>query len=163
MAIKTKEFTFPRTLYFAILVQDTVRRSWWAAMFLVGISVFESTQKNSLGFLWLLFPAAYFIYVLIRCWMHVGSKVNPYFFAERYCEIDDRALLFKFTQGRIDKIGIDSIMRVVKNRQYYRLFINKKQFIYMPVNVFRTKGDMQRFDELLKARKRPQPGKRLVK
>ena len=160
--IKTKEFEFPRPLYLAILVEDTLRRSWWAALFLVGIAVYQSTRPNSMGALWLVFPAAYFIYVLIRCWIHLTSKKNPLFFTMRRTEIDDRFITFTFSQGTVNKIEINKIARVVKNRQYYRLFISKKQFVYLPLNAFRTPGDVRLFDEILKARqyKRPENQKR---
>ncbi|HEX2953726.1 MAG TPA: YcxB family protein [Bacillota bacterium] len=160
MVIKTKEFTFPRTLYISILIQEQLRRSWWAGVFLVGIAVYQSTQKNSLGALWLAFPAAYFGYILLRCWMHANAKKNQLFFGKRHFEVDEKFIYCRFSEGTVNKIVINDIARVVKNRQFYRLFLNKKQFVYLPVNAFKTTGDMQRFDEMLKSRKRPSPIKR---
>lgn len=150
--IKTKEFDFPRPLYFAILVADTLRRSWWAALFLVGIAVYQSTQPNSMGALWLAFPAAYFIYVFFRCWIHLTAKKNPLFFAARHSEIDEQFIHFSFHQGTVNKIEINKIARVVKNSRYYRLFLTKKQFVYIPLHAFRTPGDIRLFDDILKSR-----------
>lgn len=157
MVIKTKEFTFSKPTYWRILFLDTIRRSLWAALFLVGIAVFQSTRPNSLGYFWLAFPACYFLYVMIRCYIHTSAKKNTLFFAERHFEIDDQVIHCIFNQGTVNKIEINSIARVVKNKQFYRLFLNKKQFIYLPTNAFRTPGDIKRFDEILKARKPKNP------
>lgn len=152
--IKTKEFVFPRTLYLSILIQEQLQRSWWAGVFLVGITVYTSTQKNSLGPWSLLLPMIYLAYIFMRCWMHTNSKKNQLFFAERHFEVDNQFINCHFVQGTVNKIAINDIARVVKNRRFYRLFLNKKQFVYLPVDVFKTPGDMERFDNLLRSRKR---------
>jgi hypothetical protein len=157
LVIKTKAFVFPRALYLSILIQEQLQRSWWAGVFLVGITVYTSTQKGSMGPFALLLLVVYLGYIFLRCWMHTNSKKNQLFFAERHFEVDNQIIYCHFDQGTVNKIAINDIARVVKNRRFYRLFLNKKQFVYLPIEAFKTPGDMNRFDEMLKSRKYKRP------
>jgi hypothetical protein len=154
--IKTKEFAFPKLVYLRILVKNSLKRSLWALVFLIAVAAYQATKGPSkTTFLVAVLPIIYLSYVVIRCWIHSNSKkTSPLFFKERVFEIDDQTIMIGFKQGASTKIEIPKIARVIKNSQYYLLFLNKKQFIYVPLSAFRTPGDIARFDSILKARKR---------
>jgi hypothetical protein len=153
--IKTKEFPFPKWVYLRILIKNSLKRSLWALVFLISIAVYQATKGASGMMLFLAaLPVVYISYIVIRCWIHTNSKTNELFFRERVFEIDNEVIMIGFKQGASTKIEIPKIARVVKNTKYYLLFLNKKQFVYVPLSAFRTPGDINRFDSILKARKR---------
>ena len=156
--IKTKEFPFPKSVYLKILIKNSIKRSLWALAFLVIVASYQATKGPSAMLLLLgALPVAYLSYIILRCWMHSNAKTNRLFFKERSCEIDDQTIRIVFKEGTDSTIQIVKIARVVKNAQYYLLFLNKKQFIYVPLIAFKTPGDMAKFDFILKSRKRIRP------
>jgi hypothetical protein len=159
--IKTKEFSFPKQVYWKILTKNSLRRSLWALVFLIAIAIYQVTKGLSITLilLWAL-PVIYVSYITVRCRIHANSKTNPKFFKERVFEIDNQTIDVILKDGGTSTIQISNIARVVKNSRYYLLFLNKKQFIYAPLSAFRTPGDINAFDSILKARKR---GKQIAK
>jgi hypothetical protein len=156
MIIKTKEFSFPRIEYLKILVFNTLRRNTWAVIFLIlvgGYGIFRGVAGWT-NILLIAMPFAFFSYLVLRCWLHMNSKKNKWFFRERFFEIDDKSLTCRFPDGGSQKILMSDILRVVKKSGYYQLFLSKKSFIYIPWNAFKTSGDMDKFDFYLKSRKR---------
>ncbi|MGE5581533.1 MAG: YcxB family protein [Bacillota bacterium] len=157
--IKTAKFRFPKSLYFIILFKSAFLRSWWIVALLFSMAVYQGVKGlNSTAFLLGMLPLIFLLYLGGRCWIHASSKRNALFYKERSFEIDEEFLTSKFEDGTVNKIRIDSVARVIKKGGYYRLFLNKKQFIYIPLNAFRTSGDINRFDSILKARKYMKPG-----
>jgi hypothetical protein len=153
--IKTKEFSFPKSIYRKILIANSLKRSLWALVFLVIIAFYQSTKGPSSMLLFLsALPVVYLSYLVVRCCIHANSKVHRLFFKERVFEVDNQNIDIIFKDGTASKIQINNIARVVKNSRYYLLFLTKKQFIYVPLFAFRTPGDINNFDSILKARKR---------
>jgi hypothetical protein len=153
--IRTKEFSFPKPVYIRILIKNSIKRSLWALVFLVMIALYQATKGPSKMVLFLAaLPVAYLSYIVVRCWRHSNSKTHKLFFKERLFEINSQTIDIIFKDGGTSTIKISNIARVVKNSQYYLLFLNKKQFIYAPLSAFKTAGDINGFDAILKARKR---------
>jgi hypothetical protein len=155
MLIKTTKFQFPKSLYFSILLKSALSRNGWIILLVFSMAVYQGVKGiNSTILVLGALPLAFFLYLVIRCWIHASSKKNELFYKERFFEIDDEYLVSFLEDGTTNKIKINNIARVVKKGQCYRLFLTRKQFIYIPFNAFRTKGDINRFDSILKARKR---------
>lgn len=154
MAIQTNEFRFTKTIYFRNLVASYVQKSWWAIFFL-GFVVIYAAYQGELRTLWICIGIAlsYPIYILIRCYIHINSKRNRLFFAERYFVIDSQFITGYFHDGSTNRIKLSNIVRVVKKSGIYQLFISKKQFIYLPLSCFRSSKDIESFDMMLKQRK----------
>jgi len=160
MVIRTKEFTFTKQQYFGILFRNILSKSWWAIGFLIVIFIYQlyKTEQHPapvmvnliLGAL----PVIFFSYLALRAWLHATAKKNRLFYAERVFEIDNQSLTIYFKNGTVNKILITDIVRVIKNLKYYRLFLSKKQFIFLPLDVFQRVDDINRFDAILKARRK---------
>jgi type VI protein secretion system component VasK len=155
MLIKTKKFQFPKFLYFSILLKSALSRSGWIILLVFSMAVYQGVKGvNSTVLILGALPLIFFLYLVIRCWFHASSKKNELFYKERFFEIDDDYLVSFLEDGTINKIKINNIARVVKKSGSYRLFLTRKQFVYIPLNAFRTNGDINRFDSILKMRKR---------
>jgi uncharacterized membrane protein YobD (UPF0266 family) len=160
MVIKTKQFTFSKQQYFGILFQNIFSKSWWAFGLLIVILIYQLYQDavhpGATGVSLILgaLPLFFLSYLVIRCWLHTNKK-SSLFFAKRTFEIDNQVITVFFEDGTINKIPINNIVRVIKNLKYYRLFLSKKQFAFIPVNAFEREDDIRRFDAILKARKKP--------
>jgi hypothetical protein len=153
--IRTKEFTFPKFEYMKILIKNSLKRSLWAFAFLILIACYQATKGPSLMLLLLIGLVFVFLsYIVVRCWMHSNSKNHRLFFKERVFEINSQTIDIVFKEGTTSTIQIGKIARVVKNSKCYLLFLTKKQFIYVPLSAFKTPGDINGFDSILKARKR---------
>ncbi len=153
--IKTKEFPFPKSIYIKILALNSLKRSLWAFVFMIVVAVYQATKGPSLTLLLIAaLPVLLLAYIIFRCWMHSNSKTNRLFFEERTFEINSKDIDIVLKDGPTSKIQINDIARVVKNSSYYLLFLSKKQFVYVPLSAFRTPGDINSFDSILKARKR---------
>ncbi len=156
--IKTKEFPFSKPIYLKILVKNSLKRSVWALVFLVAIVAYQATKGPSTTLLFIsALPLIYLSYLMMRCWRHSNAKTHRLFFRERGFEIDEQTIRIVFKDEIPIEIRIAKIARVVKNNQYYLLFLDKKQFVYVPLTAFKTPGDMERFDFILKSRKRLHP------
>lgn len=157
--IKTKEFPFPKSIYIKILVFNSLKRSLWAFVFMIVLAGYQATKGPSLTLLLIaVLPVLLLSYIVFRCWMHSNTKTHRLFFKERTFEINSKDIDIILKDGSTSKIQINDIARVVKNSSYYLLFLTKKQFIYVPLSAFKTPGDVNGFDSILKARKR---GKKL--
>jgi hypothetical protein len=155
MIIKTQKFQFPKYLYFSILLKSALARSGWIILLVFSMAVYQGVKGiNSTVLILGALPLAFFLYLVIRCWIHASSKKNALFYKERFFEIDTEYLVSFLEDGTTNKIKINNIARVVKKGGSYRLFLTRKQFIYIPLNAFRTNGDINRFDSILKMRKR---------
>jgi hypothetical protein len=153
--IKTKEFSFPKSVYLKILIINSLKRSLWAVVFLIMIVLYQATKgPSNLLLILIALLVALISYLVFKCWRHSNSKTQRLFFKERVFEINSQSIDVLFTEGTASKIQINDIARVVKNKEYYLLFLTKKQFIYVPLFAFRTPGDINSFDAILKARKR---------
>ena len=155
MLIKTNKFQFPKFLYFSILFKSALTRSGWIILLMFSMAVYQGVKGiNSTVLILGALSVAYFLYLMIRCWIHASSKKNELFYKERFFEIDDQYLVSFLEDGTTNKIKINNIARVVKKGGSYRLFLTRKQFVYIPLSAFRTAGDINRFDSILKSRKR---------
>lgn len=162
MVIKTKDFSFSKYQYFGILLWDLLRKNWWALGFLVVVLGYQLVQdskhtggSSTVILILSALPVLFLAYFILRSWVHTNSKQNKLFFAERTFEIDQHFLTILFEDGSVNKILINNIVRVIKNFKYYRLFLSKKQFIFLPLSAFKRADDIKRFDTILKARKKP--------
>jgi hypothetical protein len=154
MLIKTKEFQFPKSLYFMILFKSSLTKSWWIVALLASMAVYQGVKGFSkslllLGGLAMVFPS----YLVIRCWVHASSKKNRLFFKERSFEIDYQFLISRFPDGTENKIKLDTIIGVRKKKKAYHLFISKRQFIYLPYSAFYSDKDINYFESILRTRK----------
>lgn len=149
--IQTKEFAFTKEQYFEILFRNSLKKNWWASVFLLVIAGYQLSKGLSL-ITWLLtaLPFVFLGYLAVRSWTHVISKQNKLFFKKRAFEIDDQNLTCRFTDGGINKIELKKIIRVIKGKKYYQLFLSKKQFIYLPLKAFHSSEDLNRFESLFR-------------
>jgi hypothetical protein len=130
----------------------------WAVVFMIMVSIY-GVFKGVGGWANLLLialPVGFFSYLILRCWIHMNTKKNKWFFRERLFEIDEKSLTCRFPDGNSQKIVMNEIVRVIKKSGYYQLFLSKKSFVYIPWSAFKTSGDMDKFDFYLKSRKRSQ-------
>jgi hypothetical protein len=151
--IITEKFTFPKIEYFKILLQNTIKKCWWVLAILIVMIAYGAIKESSqVTILLSILPLIYILYLVIRCWLHACSKKNKLFYQERYFEVNNHSIICHFNEGTTNEIKLCKIARVIKNPKYYRLFLSKKHFIYIPLAVFRSINDINEFDSFLKAR-----------
>ncbi len=117
------------------------------------IAVYSVIQKEYPPLGWIALAAVVFLAFLgYRCWRHASAKQNPLFYHDRWFEIDGQFINCRFPSGVLNQINLKNIRGVAKTRDHYQLYLNKKQFVYLPFAAFETDRDRNLFETLLRGR-----------
>ena len=146
--IKTKKVHLTAKELFSILIIRYLKKRWWlfawiwlpAAFFLFD-GIYESIDIFSIAF-----AVIYPFIIVIQFWVHVTSKDNKVLLLERYYEIDSDKINGIIDQDTCSLIKIEHFIKVELVRKTYLLYISKNQFVYIPVNAFKTDLDKEWFE-----------------
>lgn len=145
MIIKTKEFRLTEKEYFKISLVNTSKKMFLTIiLFLLLLTSWAAK---------LFFIALFPLYISIYYWFYSQSKKNKIFFKKHTIEINDNFLTAYFEDESLDKINLNNIIKVVKRKKYYLLYIAIAKYIYLPVAGFYSEQDMNNFETLLKIKK----------
>ncbi|TCL62028.1 hypothetical protein EDC14_102957 [Hydrogenispora ethanolica] len=152
MVIRTKLFSFTPAIYFKILFKNSFKRSAWLLALLAVLIGFQWSR----GFSPLLLGGAgglfgFLVFLAIRCQRHVRAKRNPLFYADRSFEIDSLVLTCRFANGTRNPVKMADFRRVVRTPRHFELYLNRKQFIYLPVAAFASEHDLRLFQTLIQS------------
>jgi hypothetical protein len=152
MAIRTKEFTLSKKDCFLIITINYFKSRWWLVTLLLLVLLYSTIPH--LRFLLVFASVAYLFWTIVWFWLFVNSKKNKIFFKKIYYEIDDEFITGYIEDSSLSKIKLSNIVKVVKTKKYYLLYISQIQFIYVPLNIFTSENDVNNFNLLLAQSKR---------
>ncbi len=153
MKLRTKTFSFTKPIYFQILSKNTLKRNWWMLAMIGAFAGYQVTKAQWETALWIgLSAVVFFAFLMYRCWRHANRKTNPLFYADRHFEVDNQLLNCKFKNGALNQIKLADIRRVIKTPGHYELYLNKKSFIFLPLQAFQSAQDITAFESILRGR-----------
>ena len=80
------------------------------------------------------------------------SKVNKNYYKSRTYQFDEKFIAYTMPDGGEGKINWRTIIKTRKRPHYYLLYISRGQFIYVPVDCFKTEDDRLKFENFLEKR-----------
>jgi hypothetical protein len=78
---------------------------------------------------------------------------NKPLFEKLMYEIDSRQILMKINEKQGMPIKWEMVKKVVEYKEYYLLFVDKAQFVYLPIKSFNSENDLNFLRHILKNKK----------
>lgn len=146
MNIKTKEFEMTKWEYYKVLMIETLKRIWWLIVF---IAIMTILNRDSFA---IVFTFVFVVFLMLYNYYFVNSRANKSFFSKRYFEVNDEFLSGYVKDGSEGKINLNNVVKVVKNKSYFLIYISKVTFYYIPLNAFYSSEDIDSLYALLRTK-----------
>ena len=150
--IETKAYQLTQDTFTKIVMRRLFIKKWWFfALFFLVICLYlwnnnQSEISSFLKFLLFGYPLFYIGYTFF--WSR--SKNHEGLLAETNLAFDETSMLFKKNANEV-KIPYKNITRLEDYEQYWLLYISKRNFIYVPKNIFYIEEDQQTFKTYINA------------
>lgn len=147
MEIITNQINLTKKQYFGILAINWIITRWWilALIFCAAIIL-----KTEVGLFLKIFSFFYPVAVIIYLWYYAKTKQNKAFFKEMYYKIDGSAMYCETKDKETGTVNFDTVVKVMKRRNYYLVYLSKAQFYYIAQKAFKSQEDAEIFNQLLK-------------
>jgi len=145
--ITTKKVKLTSKEYFSILITRYVKRRWWLIAWIWGLAIIMCLTGDYGEFEYFFTGMAivYPILLVWQFWRYANSKDNKLFLLERYYEIEKGKINGVIDDDTSSPIKIEHFIKVDLIKNTYLLFIAKNQFIYIPIDSFQSKNDLNWF------------------
>lgn len=152
MIVKTKNYKLDKKTYVKIALQSVLRRQGWMAA--LGAFVI------CLGFIWI--PSVWWfvgaivglaLYVLfwwIQFYGVTQMEQGKMLFEKFSYEITSQQIMMKINPREGMPLKWDQITRANIGKDYFVLFVNKAQLIYLPFKIFNTENERKFLSSVLK-------------
>lgn len=148
--ITTKEIKLTTKKFFIILLWMGIKSMDHMVMFVtfLGGAFFFAKFGRDGAFEYMIFLMA-IVYLFLffgQPWSYASSKENKLFFRKRYYKIDKDNITAFFDEG--NNSSLVEMKYVIKYKfisNSYLLFIAKDRFLYLPIDSFHTKDDLNWF------------------
>ncbi len=149
MEIITNQISLTKKQYFNILVINWIATRWWI---LVIFFCTDFILKTEVGNFFKVFSFLYPVFVVIYLWFYAKTKQNIAFFKERHYKIDGSTMYCETKDNETGTVNLDTVVKVMKRRNYYLVYLSRAQFFYIPVKAFKNREDIGTFTQILKDR-----------
>lgn len=151
--IETQKFEQSQKTYFDIVLSTRIRKRWWLYILLIIAGIFHLYQYiNTLNYtnlIWSLICLLYPIIIYISLYRFAYSKNQKIFLSERQLFFNSETIKITETDGSISEIPYNKIVKVISKIEYWMLYLNKNNYIYIPKNIFYEKEDLETFEEYI--------------
>lgn len=153
MLVKTRNFRMEKNDYIRLAFKNVLREQWWVGLIVVAICI---------PFIWL--PSIWWFIgaaigaglYLLFWWLQfygVTQLDQGKMLFERYSyEITSQQILMKLNPREGMPIKWDQIKRAQVGKDYFLLFLNKAQLIYLPFKIFNTDNERKFVQSILKTK-----------
>ena len=134
---------------FKILALRYLRKRWWllAWMWVLAVIIgLQETYDNFSLFL-IVFSLIYPLLIILILWRFVTAKDNKILFLERHYEIDNDRITGIIDQDTYSLTKIEHFIKAELIQGTYLLYLSKSQFMYIPIDSFRTSEDKLWFEK----------------
>jgi hypothetical protein len=150
--ITTKNIQLTPKKYFSIMINRYIRQRWWLYAFLWLITILLSLIKVDMFTIFMLcFSVLYPLAIIFTYKRYAKSNDNKIAFIEKHYQIDETTLTSYLSDGTSGTIKLQNIIKTVKAKDCFLLFISKGQFYYFPYNSFNSEDDFQTFKKYISA------------
>lgn len=148
---ETKPYNLTQEIYTRIVIKKRIKKSWWlfALMLLLSFVNLSKFGKDNMSTFMVIFGFTYPFITFIYLYFWSRSKNNNMLFEIMDMSFDNSNLHFKRT-GNESKIPALNISKVVSEKEFWMLYIQQGNFIYVPKDIFYSKNDLDSFTQLLK-------------
>jgi hypothetical protein len=146
--IKTKTVKQTPKALFEILILRYIKHRWWllAWIWVLTIVILLQARYDNFSYFIMIFSVVYPVMIILQLWRYVKSKENRILFLERYYEIDNERINGIIDQDTYSPIKLEHFIKVDLIRRTYLLYVSKNQFIYIPIESFKTEEDRNWFE-----------------
>jgi hypothetical protein len=153
MLVKTRNYRMEKSDYIRLAFKNVLRQQWWVGLIVVAIC---------LPFIWV--PSIWWFIgaavgaglYLLFWWLQfygVTQLDQGKMLFERYSyEITSQQILMKLNPREGMPIKWDQIKRAQVGKDYFLLFLNKAQLIYLPFKIFNTDNERKFVQSILKTK-----------
>jgi hypothetical protein len=150
MVIVTKQFSLGRRDYYRILLMEYFRRNWLVYVVILGFTVVEIFLHSTFLIIYGVAAAALLAcYRAFSIYRYTGDSQNRNLFVTRRIEITADSVTVRSEDQGEDKFLFNSIVRAVRAKNHYRLYLAKNLFHYLPFDAFESEAERVGFDRLL--------------
>ncbi len=153
MIVKTKNYRLEKKVYIRTAFVSILKQQWWAALIAGAIC---------LGYIWIptwwwffaaLFGSGLFLLFWWIQFYGVTQLEQGKMLFERFSyEISSQQILMKINAREGMPMKWDQIKRATIGKDYFVLFINKAQLIYLPFKVFNSDNERKFLTSILKTK-----------
>ncbi|MEW5820861.1 MAG: YcxB family protein [Cyanobacteriota bacterium] len=154
MEIITKEFELTEKEIFKIGItfQLLPKIKWDIFYIILGIGFIASNIDiitTSIGIFLIVISILSPLINIMHLKQYSKSRQIKAFLGKRLMIIDDNFIDTKLANGNEGKYKVNNIVKVLEQKEYLLLYINKKEFLYVPKNAFKNQEDYQNVIRLL--------------
>ena len=91
----------------------------------------------------------FLILFVFAIWRRLGAAANKTVFSAQSYHFENGIITAKLENKQETKLPIERILNIVKEKNYYLLFVNKSAFYYLPNTVFNTEEDFTHFEQMI--------------
>ncbi len=84
---------------------------------------------------------------------NVAKSQPKIHFRSRSCEITDNYFTLTFEDGSLTKTNFNDFIKVIRESNYYFLYMGKIYFHYLPIRAFNSEDDINAFEAALRIKK----------
>ncbi len=151
MLVKTKNYRLEKKVYIRLAFVNILKQQWWAGLIVVAIC---------LGYLWIaswwwffaafLGAGLFLLFWYIQFYGVTQLEQGKMLFERFSYEINSQQLLMKINPREGMPMKWDQIKRARIGKDYFVLFINKAQLIYLPFKIFNSDNERKFVGSILK-------------
>lgn len=142
--IATEKIVLTNKDLFNILVKNYLRKRWWMFAWIWVMIVLLLLRENNDSISYFIVVALILLQFLLiyQYWGYANSNENN----ERYFEIQPDKIVGITADGASTIIETSQFRSVVQTSKYFLLYTSKTEFIYLPINCFKTNEDLKWFE-----------------
>lgn len=125
-----------------------MRKRWWLIAWIWVMIVILLVRENNDSFAYVIAAALVLLQGIIayQYWGYANSKENASYLQDRHYEIDSDKIVGITVDGTSTSIEVRNFISVMKTSNYYLLYTTKTEYIYLPINSFKSTEDKEWFD-----------------
>lgn len=146
--ITTKKIKLTSKKYFKILITRYIIKRWWLIVCVWTLAIIMWFIGNHGAFEYYYFTSMAISYPFLlvwKLWRYANSKDNKLFMLERYYEMDKNKITAIIDDDINSPMKMEYFIRVYLIKNTYLLYIAKNQFIYIPIDSFKSESDLNWF------------------
>lgn len=151
MIVKTKNYRLEKSTYVKLAFVEVLKQQWWVGLVVIAIGLCYLWIAS-----WWWFFAAFLgagLYLLFW-WLQfygVTQLEQGKMLFERYSyEISSQQLVLKINPREGMPMKWDQFKRAKVGKDYFVLFVNKAQMVYLPFKIFNTDNERKFVGSILK-------------
>lgn len=146
--IKTKPYNLPKKIYTKIVFSKRLKKTWWIYLALVLVTIFQLFLVKHTEWFYVIFTIAYPLITFGYLYYWINSSDRKSIFKEVNMSFDEDFLLFIQNDVK-SKFPVKNIIKVILKKNYWQVYINKSEFIYIPKHIFYSKNDLDLFSRII--------------